>query len=158
MAAMQNHTHTTAATVTVRVDGVPGVESETLAASCLGGARFVVRSVPCAATDVALGDIVECVQVDGRAHVDRVLVRGGGSTLRVAVEDADPLVYRRVVDGLVAAGCVVEAVGVRMLAVAVPPDAPVEGIRLLVDEWRESGSVLVAPGYTHPGAPGNDHP
>lgn len=155
MVAMQNSGHdSTATTVTVPVDGIPGVGSETLAASCLGGARFVVRSVPCAATDVALGDIVECVTVDGRPHLDRVLVRGGGSTLRIAVEDDDPLVYRRIVEGLTAAGCAVEAVGARMLAVGVPADAPREGLDLLVDQWREGGSVLVAPGYTHPGTTG----
>ena len=69
-------------TILTRV-AMPGVENEQLAAHNLGGNHFVVASVPFVDVSLAVGDIVECVRVGGNWHVDRVLVRGGASTMRI---------------------------------------------------------------------------
>ena len=71
-------------TILTRV-AIPGVESEQLQAHQIGPNHFVVASVPFVDTTLAMGDIVECVTVGGAFHVDRVVVRGGASTVRVPV-------------------------------------------------------------------------
>ena len=84
---------------------IPGVESEQLRAQQIGSNLFVVASVPFVDTTLALGDIVECVLVGGAFHVDRVVVRGGASTVRVLPEDESP---QEIAATLLAFGCRVE--------------------------------------------------
>lgn len=64
---------------------LPGVESEELAADPLGGGHYVLRSIPVVAEGLALGDIISCVMIDERPHVDSVVVPGGNTTLRLLV-------------------------------------------------------------------------
>lgn len=120
---------------------LPGVESEELAADPLGGGHYVLRSIPVVAEGLALGDIVSCVTVSGRLHVDRVVVPGGNSTLRLLVDDPFlPALRRR----LVAMGCRLENPLPDMLVLNVPPDAPGEGIRAYLSDLAEQGVVQIA--------------
>lgn len=132
-------------TIITRV-AVPGVENEQLAAHQLGTNIFVVASVPFVDTTLALGDIVECVQVGRRFHVDRVVVRGGASTVRILPAQDYP--NDDVAETLLALGCRVECGPGGMLAASIGPDAPREGITEWLDGLEAEGVIEQAPGYT----------
>lgn len=137
-------------TILTRV-AVPGVESEQLEAHQIGNNHFVVASVPFVDTTLALGDIVECVTVGGQFHVDRVLVRGGASTVRVLPENTDPEMPGAACDDiaetLLAFGCRVELGPGGMLAASIGADCPREGITDWLDGLAEDGVIQLAPGY-----------
>ena len=107
-------------TITTRV-ALPGVENEQLAAQQLTSNHFVVASVPFVDTALALGDIVECVLVGGQFHVDRVVVRGGASTIRILPETEEP---NQIAETLLAFGCRVELGPGGMLAASIGADCP----------------------------------
>ncbi len=127
--------------ILTRVD-VPGVDTEELAADELGGGQFVVRSIPFVDTRLALGDLVACVLVGGRWHVDSVTVRGGNSTLRILPGAVD------VVSPLERLGCRVEAGPAGLIAVSIGPDAPGSGIAEWLTGLAGEGLIDVSPGYT----------
>lgn len=154
-------------TILTRV-AVPGVESEQLEAHQIGDNHFVVASVPFVDTTLALGDIVECVSVGGAFHVDRVIVRGGASTVRILPESAgfddnfagdfDPeydtdYAYdgdqdsQDIAATLLAFGCRVEIGPGGMLAASIGADCPREGITEWLDGLAEDGVIQLAPGY-----------
>lgn len=126
--------------IITRIDH-PGLDSEELAAQPVSGSAYVVDSIPFVDTHLAVGDIVECVSVDGVLHVDRVLVRGGNSTLRILPEGVD------VVSPLVGLGVRVEEGPAGLVAVSVAPGDPIEGIQQWLDSLSERGLVHVSPGY-----------
>lgn len=130
-------------TITTRV-AVPGVENEQLAANQLAGNHFVVASVPFVDTTLALGDIVECVLVGGQFHVDRVVVRGGASTMRILPETEHP---QQIAETLLAFGCRVEVGPGGMLAASIGADCPREGIMEWLDGLELEGAIQKAPGY-----------
>lgn len=121
---------------------LPGVDSEELAADPLGGGHHILRSIPVVAEGLALGDIVSCVMVDGRPHIDRVVVAGGNTTLRVLV---DAPFLPRLRESLRELGCRVTYPFPGLLVLSVPPDSPGEGIRAHLTELAEQGVVQVAP-------------
>ncbi|WKD58228.1 hypothetical protein CAPI_08505 [Corynebacterium capitovis DSM 44611] len=131
-------------TIITRV-AVPGVDNERLAAHQLGDDKFVVASVPFVDTTLALGDIVECVRVDGQFHVDRVLVRGGASTVRILPGEELPT---DIASTLLAFGCQVEMGPGGMLAASIGADCPREGITEWLDGLEDDGVIQQAPGYT----------
>ncbi len=145
-------------TILTRV-AVPGVESEQLEAHQIGSNHFVVASVPFVDTTLALGDIVECVLVGGVFHVDRVLVRGGASTVRILPEDAEEFETDipgspsgsngsgDIAETLLAFGCRVEMGPGGMLAASIGADCPREGITEWLDGLAEDGVIQLAPGY-----------
>ena len=130
-------------TILTRV-AMPGVENEQLSAHNLGGNHFVVASVPFVDVSLAVGDIVECVRVGGNWHVDRVLVRGGASTMRILPEEQQP---HEIAETLLAFGCRVEIGPGGMLAASIGPDCPMEGIREWLDGLEADGVIQQAPGY-----------
>lgn len=130
-------------TITTRV-AIPGVEDEQLAAHQLSGNHFVVASVPFVDTALALGDIVECVQVGGQFHVDRVVVRGGASTVRILPETEHP---HQIAETLLAFGCRVELGPGGMLAASIGADCPRDGIIEWLDGLESEGAIQQAPGY-----------
>ncbi|AWB84720.1 DUF4265 domain-containing protein [Corynebacterium liangguodongii] len=132
-------------TIITRV-AVPGVENEQLAAHQLGSHTFVVASVPFVDTTLALGDIVECVLVGQQYHVNRVVVRGGASTIRILPHGEHP--HDDVAETLLALGCRVELGPGGMLAASIGPDAPREGITQWLDGLEADGVIEQAPGYT----------
>lgn len=118
-----------------------GVDSEELAARFLGGGHYVIESVPVVAGDVALGDIVSCVTVNGRRHIDRVVIAGGNTTLRILVEGPHA---GSISAQLVALECPVVEAFPGMFAVSISLDAPGEGIREWLSGLAEQGLVQVA--------------
>lgn len=130
-------------TITTRV-ATPGVENEHLSAHQLSDNHFVVASVPFVDTSLALGDIVECVLVGGRFHVDRVAVRGGASTIRILPETEHP---HQIAETLLAFGCRVELGPGGMLAASIGADCPREGILEWLDGLESEGAIQQAPGY-----------
>lgn len=134
--------------ITTRV-ALPGVDDEQLAAHQLAGNHFVVASVPFVDTSLALGDIVECVLVGGQFHVDRVVVRGGASTIRVLpeTEDMQPSDSYEIAQTLLAFGCRVELGPGGMLAASIGADCPREGIMEWLDGLESDGVIQQAPGY-----------
>ncbi|MCP1387609.1 DUF4265 domain-containing protein [Corynebacterium sp. TA-R-1] len=130
-------------TITTRV-AVPGVEDEQLAAHQLSPTHFVVASVPFVDTSLALGDIVECVLVGGQFHVDRVVVRGGASTVRIMPETDEP---HQIAETLLAFGCRVELGPGGMLAASIGADCPREGIMEWLDGLESDGTIQQAPGF-----------
>lgn len=137
-------------TILTRV-AIPGVESEQLEAHQIGDNLFVVASVPFVDTTLALGDIVECVTVGGAFHVDKVVVRGGASTVRVLPENADPEMPTAagddIAETLLAFGCRVELGPGGMLAASIGADCPREGITEWLDGLADDGVIQLAPGY-----------
>lgn len=137
-------------TILTRV-AIPGVESEQLEAHQIGDNLFVVASVPFVDTTLALGDIVECVTVGGTFHVDKVVVRGGASTVRVLPENADPEMPTAagddIAETLLAFGCRVELGPGGMLAASIGADCPREGITEWLDGLADDGVIQLAPGY-----------
>ncbi|MCT1413932.1 DUF4265 domain-containing protein [Corynebacterium sanguinis] len=125
---------------------VPGVENEQLAAHQLGPNTFVVASVPFVDTTLALGDIVECVLVNRCYHVDRVIVRGGSSTVRIM--PTNEYSNDDIAETLLALGCRVELGPGGMLAASIGPDCPREGIMEWLDGLEAEGVIEQAPGYT----------
>lgn len=123
---------------------IPGVESEQLQAQQIGRDHFVVASVPFVDTTLALGDIVQCVKVGGAFHVDKVVVRGGASTVRVLPEDENP---QEIAETLLAFGCRVELGPGGMLAASIGADCPREGITEWLGGLAEQGAIRLAPGY-----------
>lgn len=115
---------------------------EELAARALGGDLYVVSSIPFLDTNLALGDIVACVLVDDRPHVDAVSMRGGNSTLRILPNGVD------VVSPLLGMGCRVEEGPAGLIAVSLGPDAPFEGATAWLESLAEGGLIDLAPGYT----------
>lgn len=113
----------------------------------------MIRSVPVVATHLAHGDIVSCRDDHGSLVVDGVLIRGGGSTLRLLVDEdhsgARPGLRERLAGQLIVSGCVVERIGNHVLAVGVGPDVDAGDIGTLCDAWVDAGVVRVLPGYTH---------
>ena len=132
--------------ITTRV-ALPGVDDEQLAAHQLAGNHFVVASVPFVDTALAMGDIVECVTVGGAFHVDRVVVRGGASTVRVLPEDPEGLDPDEIAGTLLAFGCRVELGPGGMLAASIGADCPREGITEWLSGLEEQGTIQLAPGY-----------
>lgn len=130
-------------TIITRV-AVPGVENEQLAANQLTGTHFVVASVPFVDTTLAVGDIVECVLVGGAFHVDRVVVRGGASTVRILPETDQP---HQIAETLLAFGCRVEVGPGGMLAASIGADCPRDGIMEWLDGLESEGAIHKAPGY-----------
>lgn len=128
--------------IITRVDK-PGIDSEELAAHPLGQGRFVIASIPFTDTDLALGDIVECVLVDGTWHVDRVALRGGNSTLRIVANTPMDLV-----SPLLDAGCRVEHGPAGLLGVSIGPEAPYLGLSAWLESLADDGVIDLAPGYT----------
>ncbi|WP_342318518.1 DUF4265 domain-containing protein [Corynebacterium mayonis] len=131
-------------TIITRV-AVPGIENEQLAAHQLGGNKFVVASVPFVDTTLALGDIVECVVLNRQYHVDRVLLRGGASTVRILPNEEQP---QDIAETLLAFGCRVEMGPGGMLAASIGADCPREGITQWLDGLEDEGVIQLAPGYT----------
>ncbi|PMC64947.1 hypothetical protein CJ203_02730 [Corynebacterium tuscaniense] len=127
-------------TISTRV-AVPGMENELLAGHQLSGNHFVVASVPFLDTSLALGDIVECVTVGGQFHVDRVVVRGGASTVRILPATEAPL---QLAETLLAFGCRVEMGPGGMLAASIGPDAPKDGIREWLEGLETQGIISLA--------------
>lgn len=127
-------------TITTRV-AVPGMENELLAGHQLSGNHFVVASVPFLDTSLALGDIVECVTVGGQFHVDRVVVRGGASTVRILPATEAAL---QLAETLLAFGCRVEMGPGGMLAASIGPDAPKDGIREWLEGLETQGIISLA--------------
>ncbi|AWB83049.1 hypothetical protein C3B44_10480 [Corynebacterium yudongzhengii] len=121
--------------------------SEELAALPAGGNAFVVDSIPFLDTTVALGDIVACVEVEGRLHVDKVLLRGGNSTLRIHAPEVD------VVSPLLNLGLRVEQGPAGLVAVALGPDAPAHGLEEWLGGLVDQGLIRVAYGYQAQGGP-----
>lgn len=122
---------------------LPGVESEELAADPLGGGHYVLRSIPVVAEGLALGDIISCVMIDERPHVDSVVVPGGNTTLRLLVGTPFlPALRQR----LAAMGCHLEHPLPDMLVLNLAPDAPGEGIRAYLTDLAEQGIVQIVPG------------
>ncbi|GAB3946189.1 DUF4265 domain-containing protein [Corynebacterium tapiri] len=118
-----------------------GSTKEELRARALGQGRFVLTSIPFVCADVALGDIVACVKVAQRWHVDRVEVRGGNSTLRILPHGVD------VASPLLQLGLAVEEGPAGVIAVNVGPDDPREGLMEWLEQLREQEVVEVSPGY-----------
>lgn len=133
-------------TITTRV-AVPGVESEQLQAHQIGRGHFVVASVPFVDTTLAMGDIVECVTVGGAFHVDRVVVRGGASTVRVLPEEPEGQDPNEIAGTLLAFGCHVELGPGGMLAASIGADCPREGITEWLSGLEAQGAIQLAPGY-----------
>lgn len=129
-------------TIIIAPVALAGVDSEELAADPLGGGNFIVRSIPVVAEGLALGDIVSCVIVDGRPHVDRVIVAGGNSTLRLLV---DAPFIAQLHQRLAALGCRPEHPLPGMLVINLAPDAPGEGIREYLADLVDQGLVQIAP-------------
>ncbi|MGO3363460.1 MAG: DUF4265 domain-containing protein [Corynebacterium sp.] len=152
-------------TVTAHVDDASGASSENLLSYSLGGWYFVLRSIPCFATDLALGDVIHCTERDGHLHVEEVVVRGGGSTLRLLVDNEHPAqllsehpaasitgqpgMRERVAGQLITAGCSVERLGHHLLAVSVGPDVDLPMIEDFLDDLAGDGVLQVHPGYIH---------
>ena len=132
--------------IITRVDRA-GVDTEELRARPVGEGRFIVSSIPFTDVDLALGDIVDCVRVDGEWHVDSVVVRGGNSTLRIL--PAGPV---DVAGPLLDAGCRVEQGPAGLLAVSIGPDGPYQGITAWLEGLVEAGLIDLSPGYTAGGA------
>lgn len=122
---------------------IAGVDSEEIAAELLNDGHYIVRSVPVMAEGIALGDIVACVVVDGRLHIDRVIIAGGNTTLRVLVES--PLIDQ-LLSQLESLGCRVEQPLPGLLAINLPPDSPGEGVRAYLEGLASDGHVQIAPG------------
>lgn len=144
--------------ITATVSGTPGVSSESLVSWDLGGGNFVIRSVPVVAVHLAHGDIVSCTDTGRGPVVDGVVLRGGGSTLRLLVTDDDrdghagPADLReRLADQLIVSGCLVERMGDHILAVGVGPDVDRGDIGTLCDSWEDAGVVRVLTGFTAEG-------
>lgn len=125
----------------MRILTAVGEGTEELAAKELGGGRFVIDSIPFLDTSLALGDIVACVLIDGRFHVDAVTLRGGNSTLRILPHGID------VVSPLLGLGCRVEEGPAGLIAVSYGPDAPGEGLTEWLESLAADGLVDLAPGY-----------
>lgn len=129
-------------TIIIAPVALEGVDSEELSADPLGGGNFIVRSIPVVAEGLALGDIVSCVTVNGRPHVDHVVVAGGNTTLRLLV-DAPFIAQLR--QRLEALGCRLEHPVPGMMVLNLAPDAPGEGIRSYLADLADQGVVQIAP-------------
>lgn len=174
--SLLQYTGATVRTATVEVAGssmAPATSSpsdtvtEKLLVHSLGGWHFVVRSVPCFATDVSLGDIVHCQDREGVLHLDEVSVRGGASTLRLLVDHAhEPLsedllcehpaaasgwpgMRERIAGQLTTVGCTVERLGRHLLAVSIGPDVDMASIEQFLNELAADGVLQIQPGYIH---------
>nr|VDG64177.1 Uncharacterised protein [Streptococcus thermophilus] len=120
---------------------LPGVENEELAAHDLGGGHFVVASVPFLDTSINVGDIVECVKVGGRLHVNQTVVKGGAETVRILVQEPGPT---DIAETLLAFGCRVEVGPGGMLGASISVDAPREGIREWLEGLEAQGIISLA--------------
>ncbi|AWT27117.1 hypothetical protein Csp1_23670 [Corynebacterium provencense] len=136
-------------TVTAPAGTMSGATAETLVTWNLGGGHHVIRSVPVVATYLAHGDIVSCSERDGTLVVDDVVVRGGGTTLRLLVDSEHaghrPGLREQLAGQLIVSGCVVEWIGNHVLAVGVGPDVDAGDIGTLCDAWEDAGVVKVLP-------------
>lgn len=136
-------------TVTARVADNSPASTESLVAWDIGGGHFVIRSVPIVATYLVHGDIVSCSERNGLLVVDDVVLSGGGTTIRLLVDDSgatEPSGLReRIAAQLVASGCAVERIGHHILAVGVGPDVDAGDIGTLCDAWIDAGVVKVVP-------------
>lgn len=122
---------------------IPGVESEQLTVENLGGGHYLVLSIPAAARDLALGDVVCARAVDEVLEFSGVVIPGGNRTLRVLAEAPFIDHLRPRLESL---GCRVEHPLPELLAVNLAPDAPGEGITEYLAELAEQGLVQIAPG------------
>lgn len=120
---------------------LPGVENEELAAHDLGGGHFVVASVPFLDTSINVGDIVECVHVGGRLHINQVVVKGGAETIRILVQRPGP---NDIAETLLAFGCRVELGPGGMFGASLGPDAPKDGIREWLEGLETQGIISLA--------------
>ena len=118
-----------------------GVDGEELWAKPVGDDTYVVDSIPLVDTELALGDVVHCVPVGGRLHVDRVLLRGGNSTLRILPNGVELAARFREMGFRVRQG----PAGV--VGVSLAPDNPTHGLNSWLDTLLAQDLVQLAPGY-----------
>ena len=106
---------------------------ETMWAEPVGKGRFRLRSVPFHVCGASRGDTVLARETAEGRRVEEILERGGHSTYRIFVTDADALQrFWEYWKPLADHGCTFERAAARLFAVDVPPEADLQEVRALL--------------------------
>ena len=110
------------AKIHIRLPDEPGIPAhESLWAESMGTSLYRLCNIPCVAYGYAYGDIVRCIEREGRLNVVALVRHGGNLTLRLyfaaGSRDSD---IRPVLDRLVSMGCGYERGTAHLVAIDVP--------------------------------------
>lgn len=106
-------------------DGYPPVGVESLWAAQEAG-TYRVANIPFFSDDATIGDIVSCVEDDGKLWFDEVIRESGNSLIWVIMFEAGG---SDVVKDLENTGCEVERCNAQQLAISVPENVPLETVQ-----------------------------
>ena len=131
-----------------------GHATETVWAEQVGLHRYRIRSVPFYAKDLGYGDVVTTVPKDQGEVVERVTIRSGHSTYRLFLQKSvafDSPTFQRHWEPILALGCTMERATERLIAVDVPPNAPIHAVYRLLEQGEHDGAWEFEEGYCAPG-------
>jgi len=106
-------------------DGYPPVAVESVWAAPEAGA-YRIANIPFFSDDATIGDIVSCVEEEGKLWFDEVIRESGNSLIWVILFEAGG---SDVVKDLENAGCEVERYNAQQLAISVPENVPLETVQ-----------------------------
>lgn len=126
----------------LEADAWHGFHREALWAEALGDDRYLIRSTPFHAFDLAPEDIVSAAVKPGeqRPQIAEVVERGGSSTYRLMVRRGlDDPTFIRYWTPLEEMDCNYEAADATFAAIEVPPQADLEEVYALLEEGESAG-------------------
>ncbi|MFT3916921.1 MAG: DUF4265 domain-containing protein [Anaeromyxobacteraceae bacterium] len=126
-----------------RGPGEPGPDDDWLWAEPLGSGRYRVESCPFFAYGLSREDVVHA---PGRPPwIDAVVERGGHRTLRLALDVGEELGSERterLLAAVVRLGCTHEVLRPKLVAIDVPPAAPLEELARLLERAARDGALV----------------
>jgi hypothetical protein len=126
-----------------RSPGEAGPDEDWLWAEPLGSGRFRLESCPFFAYGLSRDDVVSA---SGRPPwIDGVVERGGHRTLRLALDPGEALDGPRMtllLEGLTGLGCRREALRPKLVAIDVPPGAPLDEVARRLELASHAGALV----------------
>lgn len=124
-------------------DGWPPSNAEYLWAQDLGDGTFLIDNVPMYVRGISCDDVVAATEVDGELNYNTVVRRGGHSTYRVMLLEAEtfteepisPLWNKLATEGCSYAGLA----GKRLFAIDVPQEADIAIVYAILEEGLHAG-------------------
>lgn len=118
-------------------------ESEEVLVEEVGGGLFTVVSVPGVSSECSLGDVVCADRVGEDVEFRSVEIAGGNTTLRLLIDDT---IIHRLLAQVEELGCRCSQPVPGMVAVNISVDTPIQGVRILIEDYVEQGLISVADG------------
>ena len=126
-------------------------DAEALWAERVGAGTVRLDNIPMLIFGVSMGDVVSVTSSEDALMFAGVADRGGHSTYRVMLEDADDALTQDRFREIVTLGCAHERLTPRFIAIDVPPDVDVFKVYDLLERGLQDGTWTFEEGHCgHP--------